>query len=178
MIFTKVTQCFFLQFSQQNYFFSGFCMMQIYRPLWSSLEGTSEFLLAMPQFTFSRWLSFFQLFHLAHITRLFWDIVGWKTFFYFINLKSNWPQSETSGSCFESGSCESDIELVREDIKTKNTLQFGHCPNVIFKTNPASPAPALVEINCQQLIFASRLFGSMYSLLFYILKTWENNVKN
>ena len=50
MIFTKVTQCkhvfFFLQFSQQNYFFSGFCMMQIYRPLWSSLEGTSEFLLA------------------------------------------------------------------------------------------------------------------------------------
>ena len=49
MIFTKVTQCkhvfFFLQFSQQNYFFSGFCMMQIYRPLWSSLEGTSEFLL-------------------------------------------------------------------------------------------------------------------------------------
>ena len=42
----SVDMCFFLQFSQQNYFFSGFCMMQIYRPLWSSLEGTSEFLLA------------------------------------------------------------------------------------------------------------------------------------
>ena len=50
IIFTKVTQCkhvfFFCSFFQQNYFFSGFCMMQIYRPLWSSLEGTSEFLLA------------------------------------------------------------------------------------------------------------------------------------